>query len=253
MGPVLEVARPLLAEAPLTGTQLRAALAEHFPDLHAGALAYACRNLLAFVQVPPRGLWGRTAQVRSTTAEAWLGRPLVAEPSIDDVTLRYIAAFGPVTPGDVAAWSRLTGFRAVVDRLRPRLRTFRDERGRELVDLPDAPRPDPDTPAPPRFLPEYDNALLSHADRGRFVAGDGAAALPWGGAPLNGAVLVDGTCSACWRIDRPKGDDRATLVVHHLDGLGPGDAEAVAAEGARVLAFLAADAADHDVRLVPVP
>ncbi len=252
LAPVLEFARPLLAEAPRTGTQLRAAMAERFPDLHAGGLAYACRNLLAFVQVPPRGLWGRSAQVSSTTAESWLGRPVVADPSIDDVVMRYVAAFGPVTPGDVAAWSRLTGFRAVVERLRPRLRTFRDERGRELFDLPDAPRPHSDTPAPPRFLPEYDNVLLSHADRSRFVPGDDPNGLPWGAAPLNGAVLIDGTCSATWHIDRSKDGGRAALVVDHLDRLSSGEADEVSAEGGRVLAFLAADAADHDVRLARV-
>ncbi len=250
--PVLAFARPLLAEAPRTGTQLRAAMADEFPDLHRGALAYACRNKLAFVQVPPRGLWGRSGQVRSTTAESWLGRPLATDPSLDDVVMRYIAAFGPVTPGDVASWSRLTGFRAVVERLRPRLRTFRDERGRELFDLPDAPRPDPETPAPPRFLPEYDNALLSYADRSRFMPEDQTTALPWGAAPLNGAVLIDGICSASWHIVRDKGDDRASLVIDHLARLASGPADAVADEGGRMLALLAADAADHDVRLVPV-
>jgi hypothetical protein len=254
MAPVLDVARPLLAEAPRTGTQLRAALAARFPDRHAGALAYACRNMLAFVQVPPRGLWGRSAQVSSTTAESWLGRPLAADPSIDEVVMRYIAAFGPVAPADVTTWSRLTGARAVVDRLRPRLRTFRDERGRELYDVPDAPRPDPDTPAPPRFLPEYDNVLLSHADRSRFVpaADAGAAALPWGGAPLHGAVLIDGMGTATWHIDRDKAGGRATLVVDHRGRLSRSVTGEVGAEGERMLAFLAGDAADRDVRLVPV-
>ena len=88
----------------------------------------------------------------------------------------------------------------MVDRLRPQLRTFRDERGRELFDLPDAPRPDPDTPAPVAFLPKYDNVLLSHADRCRFgPTRPGGWWAPLG--PYKGAVLVDGGVAAVWHIE----------------------------------------------------
>jgi Winged helix DNA-binding domain len=252
LDPVLAYARTLLAERARTGGELRAAFEERFPEHDAAALAYACRCLLAFVQVPPRGVWGRTAQVSSTTAEAWLGRPLTADPSIDDVVLRYLAAFGPATVADVATWSRLTGLRAVVERLRPRLQTFRDERGRELFDLPDAPRPDPDTPAPPRFLPEYDNVLLSHADRSRFRrAGERPrSAVP---GPVHGTVLSGGFLSGSWRLDCDRDTGSATLIVTPLERLAKRAAASVAAEGRRFLRFAAAEADARDVRFEALP
>jgi hypothetical protein len=252
LDPVLAFARTLVAERARTGAELRAAMQEHFPRHDGAALAYACRCLLAFVQVPPRGVWGRTAQVASTTAESWLGRPLAGDPSIDDVVLRYLAAFGPATVADMATWSRLTGLREVVDRLRPRLRTFRDERGRELVDLPDAPRPDPKTPAPPRFLPEYDNVLLSHADRSRFVSKEQRARLSRVAGPVRGSVLHDGFLGGIWRIDRDPSTGAATLVVGHLEALTKRATARLAAEGRRLLRFQASGADAHDVRFEPV-
>jgi hypothetical protein len=247
--PVLAFARELLAERPRTVGELRAALAERFPHDDAPALAYACRCLLPFVQVPPRGLWGHSAQVTSTTAESWLGRPLADRPSLDDVVLRYLGAFGPASAADAATWSRLPGLGLVLERLRPRLVTFRDERGRELFDLPDAPRPDPDTTAPPRFLPEYDNVLLSHADRSRFVSPERRARLSAAARIGDGSVLIDGVGRALWRLARD-GNGTATLVVRHVDPLPKRTAAAVGAEGRRLLRFLAADAAAHEVKLV---
>jgi hypothetical protein len=240
LAPVLAFVRPLVARRPLTGSQLRANLAERFPDLDATALAYACRNLLAFVQVPPRGVWGQTGQVTSTTAESWLGQPLVRHPSIDDVVLRYLAAFGPASVADVATWSRLTGLGEVVERLRSRLRPFRDERGRALFDLPDSPRPDPDSPSAPRFLPEYDNLLLSHADRTRFVSEADRTRLSGGPGPVHGSVLYDGMLFGTWRIERDA-ERRATLCVDHVGRLTTKARAALRAEGRRLLSVLAAD------------
>jgi DNA glycosylase AlkZ-like len=252
LGKVLDFARPLLTENALTGGELRGLLAERFPDRDVAALAEACRHLIACVQVPPRGVWGRTSQVRLTTAESWLSRPLEPNPSIDDVVLRYLGAFGPATVADVAAWSRLTGFREVLERLRPRLRTFRDERGRELFDLPDAPRPDPETPVPIRFLPEYDNVLLSHADRSRFRSPRERAPLSAVSKPIKGTVLEDGYVSATWRIERDRASGAATLVIDHVTKLTKRARASIAAEGRRLLRFVAADAESHDVRLVAV-
>jgi hypothetical protein len=247
---VLGFARELVAERPLSGGELRAALTERFPQHDAADLAYACRNLLAFVQVPPRGVWGKRSQVRSTTAESWLGRPLAANPSLDEVVLRYLGAFGPATAADVTAWSRLTGLRPVVERLRPRLRTFRDERGRELFDLPDAPRPDPDTPAPPRFLPQYDNLLLSHSDRSRFLSDYDRQRLGRAGGIAWGSFLVDGSVRGIWRVE--PGGDGATLVIRYLAGLSKRASTSVAAEGRRLLLFLAPDAGSHGVLLTEI-
>ena len=246
--PVLAAARLLLAERPRTGGELRAELGKRFPDANAAALAYACRNRLALVQVPPRGLWGRTSQVTSTTAEAWLGRPLSRKPSIENAVLRYLAAFGPARVADLAMWSRLTGLREVVERLRPQLRTFRDERGRELFDLPHAPRPDPDVPAPPRFLPEYDNVLLSHADRSRFAID--RARFSWVRAPIQGTVLFDGVVCGTWRVEQERREERATLVVELVVRLSKRAQAAVAAEGRRYLRFAGEHATEHEVRLV---
>ena len=138
----------------------------------------------------------------------------------------------------------------MVDRLRPKLQVFRDERGRELFDLPDAPRPDPETPAPTRFLPEYDNVLLSHDDRSRFVRpehkGDAAAAF----AGMTGSVLHDGIVRGAWRLDRDKATGAATLMVRPVGPLDAGAEEAVAAEGGRLAAFLAADAPATHIRVV---
>jgi hypothetical protein len=250
LGPVVDFARGLLAE-PRSLKQLKGALAEKFPDLDAPALAYACRNHLVLVQVPPRGVWGRTLQVTYAEAEAWLGRPLDTSASIDDLVLRYLAAFGPAATPDIAAWSRLKRLREVVDRLRPRLRTYRDERGRELFDLPDEVLPDPDVPAPVRFLPEYDNLLLSHDDRSRvadkaelgplFAVHEGKRHYP-------GSVLVDGRARATWRIDHDPKAGTATLHVDHLGTLAPAVAAAVEDEGSVLLRFAAEGASEVDIR-----
>ena len=147
--------------------------------------------------------------------------------------LRYLAAFGPASVADVTTWCRLTGLREVVERLRPQLVTFRDERGRELFDLPDAPRPAADTPAPVRFLPEYDNVLLSHDDRSRFVRPEDRDVLAPAWTIGWGSVLVDGIVSAVWRLE-PDG-----LVVSHVPRPKRVLAS-IAAEGRRLARFLEA-------------
>jgi hypothetical protein len=238
---VVAAGRALLEDAPRTTSALSKLLHERWPDRDATSLGYAVRFLLAVVQIPPRGLWGRTGQPTWTTLESWLGRPLHSEARPDAVVLRYLAAFGPATVSDIRTWSWLTGLREVVERLRPRLVTFRDEADRELFDLPDAPRPDPATPAPPRFLPEYDNLLLSHDDRSRVIP-DSALGRVTGWV---GTFLLDGFLAGQWRIDR--GKDRATLVLEPFEPLTDDQRSQLLEEAGRLVAFSAADLSDRRV------
>jgi hypothetical protein len=240
-------ARALVEERPLTRSELGPLLAERWPGRDPEALAYAATYLLPLVQVPPRGVWGGRGQATWTTMASWLGRPLEPQPSVDAVVLRYLGAYGPAGAKDVQTWSGLTRVAAVLERLRPQLATFSDERGRELFDLPDAPRPDPGTPAPPRFLPEYDNVLLSHADRTRVMPADRRVPLPPGNGARVGTVLVDGIMRARWRIAADGG--AAMLVVEPYEPLSQRNAAAVRAEGRRLLRFAAAGAGAHEVQV----
>ena len=216
LAPVMAFAHKQLSGQPMSGNQLHAALAVEFPERAPAALAYACRCLLPLVQVPPRGVWGKTKQVTLAPLDKWIGKSPAKRPSIDAVVMRYLGAFGPASAADVASWSRLTGLRDTIDRLRPRLRTFRSEAGAELFDLPDAPRPDSSEPAPVRFLPEYDNLLLSHADRSRFWAAAGDTLLAGAVGPFKGSVLVDGCVSGIWRFESDRKTKRIGLVVEHI-------------------------------------
>jgi hypothetical protein len=207
-----KLATALLSQTPLTRAQLATRLAERWPAPEPASLAYAATHLLPLVQVPPRGLWGRTGQA---------------------------------TVNDIQAWSGLSRLREVTGRLGARLRAFTGPDGAPLLDLADATRPDPYVPAPPRFLPEYDNLLLSFAERARVIPHDRPVPLPPGNGATTGTLLVDGLWQAVWTITR--GRDRAVLDVAPFRPLGQVQADAIAAEGSRLLEF-AAPAVAHDVR-----
>jgi winged helix DNA-binding protein len=240
------VARDVLAERPLTTKELGDALARKWPDRPAGALAHAARGLLALVQVPPRAVWGRSGQTRYHTAEHWLGRSLDADPDPARLVLRYLGAFGPATVADIQTWSGLTRLREVVEPLRPKLRVFLDEAGRELFDLPDAPRPDQDTPVPVRFVAEFDNLLLSHADRTRVMSEEHRKRLfAVKNGVFPGTILVDGFLRGEWRITRQRA--HATLTVTPWAKITKRDSGALLREGERLLGFAAAGAESREV------
>ena len=243
---VVAEAAGLLAERPMGRAALQRELAARHPGLDAEAVAFGVSYWVPWVQPPPRGLWGASGAAVMTTVSAELG-PVSAPASLDDVVVRYLTAFGPASVRDVQAWCGLTRLREVVDRLGPRLRRFRTEDGVELVDVPDGPLPDPDTEAPVRFLAEYDNVLLSHADRSRFDARGDHVPLHGGPGGWCGTVLVDGLVQATWAARR-EGAAMVLAVRPSLPLAAPDRAD-VLAEGARLLGFIA-PGREHDVGFV---
>jgi hypothetical protein len=230
------------ADVPLTARELGRRLIERGIGDDLEAIGNATRVHVALVQVPPRGVLGAGGQAKYATLEDWTGLTPEREPSRERLVLRYLAAFGPATVMDIQSWSGLTRLKEVVDPLRDRLLTFADEDGKELFDLPDAPRPDPTAEAPVRLLGEYDNVLLGHADRRRIIPED----YPWGtilAARRNvGNLLVDGALRANWWLERD-GRRAATLAIRPFGPLEPAERDAIAAEAEGMLAFVAPDAA----------
>jgi hypothetical protein len=229
--------RELLEEQPRTREDLGKLLKERWPGHQATALAYAVQLLVPLAQIPPRGVWGLApGRGAHATLNTWLGAESLPEPSITEVVSRYFRAFGPASVQDVQTWSGLTRLAEVVERLP--LRRFSDENGRTLHDHEEAPRPDEDTPAPPRFLPEFDNIALSHADRARIISPG------FNGSSTRGSFTVDGFLGGTWKIEKKK--QAATLLVAPYQRLLTRDSAAVESEGRRLLEF-AAPAAGHSV------
>jgi hypothetical protein len=240
---VVAEGRRILADKPLTMGELGRRLARRWPHRDPGPLSYAVRYLVPLVQIPPRGIWGRSGQPVCALTERWLDLAPPVRVSVDQLVIRYLAAFGPATAADVRTWSWLAGIRAVLDRLRPRLRIFRDEAGRELFDVQDGPLPDPATPAPVRFLPEYDNILLSHSDRSRILLAEHR-----GQPSMKGFILVDGFARATWQVAHT--GHAATLQVHLYEPIARPDRAELHDEGERLLAFIQPTASTRRLRFV---
>lgn len=234
---LLAVAARSLEHEPKTAIELERELATRWRKRDPHALAMAVRCLLPLVQVPPRGLWKRSGPAAHTTAGSWLGRPLSKSSRPGDVLVRYLRAFGPASAKDFQTWSGLSGVKEIIERRRSKLRTFRDENGTELFDVEDAPFPDPETPVGPIFLPEYDNALLSHADRSRIIASEYRNRIF-----TKGALVVDGFAVGRWWIAaRPKG--RSDLVIETFEPIAKRHRSAVTEEAEHILGWWAGEGA----------
>ncbi len=246
---LLAECRAWFAEAPRNGSELKALLADR-PTSDLDRLIDVVKYTLPLAQVPPRGVWGATKRATWSPLDVFLHRPLaVATPADEDEAIvRYLTAYGPASVADIATWSGWRGVKAKVDRVRDRLVAYRhDGTGKELLDVPDGLFVDADVPAPPRFLPEFDDVGLSHADRSRIVAPDLMTHPLFAPDPRPRGVLVDGVIAGLWSIRRD--DGRAVLVLKPAVRWSRAERRDVEAEGAALLRLHAPDD-DHDVELV---
>lgn len=240
--------RALVEEQPRTATELGKLLGETWPNIDPATLSNVIRTFVPLIQVPPRGIWGSSGQAKHTSAEAWLGKSLAASPSLEDMLLRYLAAFGPSSVKDMQIWSGLGKLRETVENMRPRLRTFSDEQGNELFDLPGAPLPPSDTVSPPRFLSEFDNMLLSYFDRSRIISEKHKALVFTINGIIRATFLIDGFVSGTWKIEQNR--QSATLIIQPFEQLSSADREALQAEGVKLLAFATASTKTIDIQFV---
>jgi hypothetical protein len=242
------ISRGETAQAKSLAPSVRA-LAEAGPVASADALAHLEREH-GLTGIDARRAW-RAARVRAHVLHhhetaLWRGRPegrfvAIEEPEAHDPTdaraeilRRYLAAFGPASRRDIVAWSMMhvPEIQRALDRLAP-LRRFRNEHGRELLDVPRAPLPDPDTPAPVRFLPKWDNVLLAFADRTRVLPERYRKTVIRTNGDVAQTFLVDGFVAGMWRVENGR------VLVEPFEKLSPSVRREVEDEAGRLEAFLA--------------
>jgi len=243
---VVAAARAFLTEKPRTFAEISAMLTALQPDADLGAMRYGVRTHLPLIQVPIAGGWSYPGNPQFALAETWLGRPIPTEDHFRELVLRYLGAFGPATVTDLQTWSGLGKLKDALEKLKPELVVYRDDHKRELLDLPGAPLPDADTPAPERFLPEFDNLLLSHTKRTRVIADAHRKQVYLPGLRVAATILVDGFVRGVWKVETVK--RAATLLIEPLEPLTPANRAALAEEGERLVRFVEPEAKSHAVR-----
>jgi len=243
---LLATAKEFIAAEPRTFAEISAMLSEKWPDVDIGSMRYTVRTTLPLVQFPVSGGWSFPGNPKFTLAETWLGKPFSTDDILKVLIFRYLAAFGPASVTDMQKWSGFPKLKEAFEALRPELVTYRDERKRELFDLPDMLIPDADAPAPERFLPEFDNLLLAHDKRTRVVADEYRKKVYLPGLRVAATFLVDGFVRGAWKIDSKK--KAATLTLDAFDSLTKQNRDALTEEGEKLVRFVEPDAKTFEVK-----
>jgi hypothetical protein len=246
---VLETARKYINEQPRAFTEISDMLAALLPDADVGSMRYTVRTNIPMVQVPVVGGWGYPGKPQFTLADTWIGKPIQPEEHINELVFRYLAAFGPASPADMQTWSGLPNLKPVFEKLRPELTVYRDEAKRELFDLPEsATAVDQDSASeiPVRFLPEYDNLLLSHSNRRRVLADIHRPKVFLPGLRVAATILVDGFVAGVWKTTVIKGI--ATLTIEPFSPQDQPTRKALLDEAERLMRFIEPDAKSYQVQ-----
>ncbi len=242
---LLAEARRYIGEKPRTFAEISEWAVKLMPGQDVGALRYTVRTNLPLVQTPIATGWSYSAKPEFTLAESWIGQPIAREDNLPELVRRYLAAFGPASVTDAQTWLGMK-LKETFEKLRPELQTYRDEGRRELFDLPDRSLPDADLPAPVRFLPEFDNLLLSHSNRTRVVADEHRSKVYLPGLRVAATLLVDGFVRGAWKIEKIK--NAVTLVIEPFAKLAKPERAALIEEGERLARFVAVTAKSFAVR-----
>ncbi len=245
---LLASARKFIGEKPRTFAEISEWALGLLPDQDVGAMRYTIRTHLPLVQVPISGGWSYSGKPEFTLAESWLGKKISPKEGLKELARRYLAAFGPASANDMQTWSgfKLPVMKEVLESLRSELQTYRDEGKRELFDLKSNSLPDADTEAPIRFLPEFDNILLSHNKRHRIVADEHRSRVYLPALRVAATFLVDGFVSGAWKVEKTK--TSATLMLEPFGKLSKKDQSALAEEGERLIRFVEPAAISFEVQ-----
>lgn len=245
---LLKAARKFIADQPRTFAEISEMVAELMPNHDVGALRYTVRTQIPLVQVPVSGGWSFPGKPAFTLAESWIGKKISAKENLRDLVLRYLAAFGPASPTDMQTWCgySLPALKAEFEKLKPELTVYLNEKRQELFDLPTISLPKEDAPAPVRFLPEFDNLLLSHKNRNRIVPDEYRSKVYLPALRVAATILVDGFVGGAWKVEKTK--TSATLLIEPFAKLTKQDRAALTEEGEKLIRFIEPDAKSFDLK-----
>jgi hypothetical protein len=241
---VLETAEKAMKTQVLTTSKLKELLFTIAPNADSDALAYATRTFLALVQVPPSGFWGTGVNYEYTLAEDYLGKPMLPEDLLG-LFKRYLRAFGPASIKDFQFWVGITKLQDMLKGIKDQFTVYKDEKGTELFDLPDLQIPEGDTPAPIRFMPEYDNLVIGHDSRVRVLADEHYKRVFLSAARVRSMILVDGFVAGAWKIDKTKG--QIVLSIEPFVMLDNSTQETLEVEGQRLMKFVEPNGKSYSV------